>query len=109
MTELSTTYSFFSDEAFETVSSGRLAPVYVSEMMKALDTVRSVAAGTALVLRMGINIDVASGSDEAPALNRCDISILKTLCLVTQEMIEERAMKLIDDINLAASKPEASR
>lgn len=106
MTDLTASYSFFSDEAFEAVGNSRLAPIYVSEMMKALDDVRSVAAGTALVLRMGVNVDVISNSDEATPLSSYDVAVLKTLCLTSQEMVEERVTRLITDINLATSKPE---
>lgn len=106
MTDLAKRYTFFSDEAFEAASEKRLPPLYASEMMKVLEIMRSVAAGTSLVLRAVVNADVMESSGEAhPQMSRTDLFILQTLCQTHLDMLEERVTSLMDDINVATSKP----
>lgn len=110
MSELSKGYSFCNDTAFDVAAAGTLAPRYVLDMMRALDTVRDVAAGTATVLRIATNADIMRASDgPEPQISVTDVAMLQTLCLAAQEMIEEKATDLMRAINQSADAPEGAK
>ncbi|WP_342051973.1 MULTISPECIES: hypothetical protein [unclassified Cupriavidus] len=109
MHELTKPHSFVSDAAFDLAASGGLPPKHSLEFLNLLDTVRDVAAGTSLVLRMVVNADVMDACEgPKPQISRTDLFMLQTLCQAAQGMIESRVEKLLDDINDAAETYEAS-
>lgn len=108
--ELSKGYSFCSDSAFDAAAAGSLAPRFVLDMMKTLDTVRDIAAGTATVLRMTTNADIMRASDgPEPQISVTDVAMLQTLCLAAQAMIEEKATDLMRAISQATDGAEAAQ
>lgn len=108
--ELPKKYSFCSDSAFASAASGALASRHVLDMMKTLDTVRDVAAGTAAVLRIATNADIMRASDgPEPQLSVTDIAVLQTLCLAAQAMIEDKTTDLMRAISQAADAAEVAQ
>lgn len=103
MNDLTKRYSFCADAALDLARAGRLPPTHSTELLQLLNTVRDVAAGTSLVLRMVVNADIMDASEgPKPQVSRTDLFMLQTLCQASQDMIESRVEKLLDDINEAA-------
>lgn len=108
MDNLTKPHSFYTDAALDLARAGSLPPTHSINLLRLLNTVRDVAAGTSLVLRMVLNADIMEASDGPRSqISHTDLFILQTLCQTGQDMIECQAEKLLNDINEAAKTQEA--